>query len=321
MNDESIKSVVSNSETERAKKFIIRAEDGGIFETASFWRPKINRYDLCVSSMSGCLMGCKICGCTYNVMGNERALLAHELTKQIDLLMDDGKDFIVVSKKPSPHYIGFSGDGENQYNTMVVITFMGNGDPLNNIESVISAVDISHSKYADNITRFGISTIVPKNTNLANSIKSLLDYCLKEGVEMWMQYSVVSMNEKIRKNLLPNAISLSEAVVYMDKYAHKIGIPTRYNFPMIKGINDSKEHLDEIVKFILEKPLLRMVKLSTYNEIVENKLKACSIEEMKKASEYLKSRGLNRVDLFLANNDKHLSAACGQMRKNIIPKI
>lgn len=275
-----------------AKKHVFRTIDSNaIFETSSFYLSDVNRYDLCVSSGAGCLLGCKICHSTYSHTDYERNLSYNEITDQIEFSIDNGRNFI-------------------DEDTMVVVGFMGNGDPFLNIEAVTKAISLSYRKYPRIITRFDVSTI---GINL-DSVQQLSDLSLNENIIIWLQYSVISMNEAVRQKILPSSASLNKAKPYLDWYASKTGYPIRYNFPMIKGVNDTIEHLDQIVRFIAAKPRLRMVKISTYNQIPSNQYSPCSDEILIKSADYLRNNGI-KVDVFFANQDKELRGSCGQLRE------
>jgi len=119
-----MRTVVLKTETsvqfgETAKKYIFKTKDGKTFEASSFWQPELNRYDLCISSMSGCLMGCKICECTYQRLGNEGLLSASEIFYQIKVLMDDAVDFIITDKQTFPKITDYKFDTEMKFNSMV----------------------------------------------------------------------------------------------------------------------------------------------------------------------------------------------------------
>lgn len=275
-----------------AKKHVFQTIDDDVtFEASSFYRPELNRYDLCISSMAGCLLGCLICQCTYSGAGYERNLSADEMKDQIKFLLEDGEKFINES-------------------TMVLVVFMGNGDPFHNLTEVTKAVNLAHKKYSKIITRFGVSTI---GINI-ESVKQLADLSLRESIEIRLQFSTVSMDDAVREKILPNSKPLSEATPYLDWYASTTGTQIRYNFPMIEGINDSTQHLDKLARFIGEEPQLRVVKLSTYNEISENAYRPCSDEVITKSAKYLQDNGV-QVDMFFSNQDKNLRASCGQMRE------
>lgn len=277
-----------------SKKHVFQSiEDKSTFEASSFYRPNMNRYDLCISSSAGCSLGCKICQCTYSKFPYERKLSSIEMIDQIEFLLSDGRNFF-----------------DNK--TMILITFMGNGEPFLNINEVLKTISFINNKYGKLIYRFGLSTI---GVNI-NAVKEIIDLSLNENITIWLQYSMISMDNNIRHKILPHSPLFTESLPYLDLYALKTGNPTRYNYPIIKDINDSKEHLDQIIQFINEKPKLRMVKISTYNEISEKKFIGVSDEILEEMANYLRDNGV-KVDIFYAERSEELKGGCGQMRDTI----
>jgi len=279
-----------------SKKHVFQAvRDSIVFEASSFFLPKLNRYDLCISSTAGCSLGCKICQCSYSAVRHDqydRVLTSAEIMDQIDFLLQDGKEFITDD-------------------TMVLVGFMGNGDPFNNTVEIVDAIKMSHNQYHNIVYRYGISTI---GVNLAKSIDLLTNLSLKEKVIIWLQFSLISTDEDIRKDILPNSPPIIEAVPLLDQYSMQTGNPVRYNFPMIEGINNSTEDLNRIVKFVSGNPQTRMVKLSTYNEISNKIYRPCSDDVIEKSAEYLRKQGV-KVDVFYGNRDKEVRGSCGQLRE------
>lgn len=312
-----IKTEKSNQNGEYATKYVFKAKDGRTFEASGFWQPNLNRYDLGISSMSGCLMGCKICECTYKRLGNEGILSSDEIIYQIETIMNDAFKYITVDKKPWLKLTDYQFDIKNKFNSMVLVSFMGNGDPLGNINNVVDAVKYSNAKYGETISRFGVSTICPKNIDIQLSMKKLLDCEYSIGKEIWLQYSALSMDAKKRRELMPSAISLYKAKKYVDEYARKSGRPSRYNFPMIKGVNNSRKHLDKIGEFISENIKLRNVKISMYNKLENNIFKACSREEVINIKKYLELQNIGLVQYHFPSNSNCIAIACGQLRGNI----
>lgn len=286
----------SSGDTYSKKHVFQTVKDNITFEASSFYRPEMNRYDLCISSMAGCLLGCRICQCSYGNAGYERNLSTSEITDQIDFLLDDGKSLI-------------------NDDTMVLVGFMGNGDPFHNVNEVTEAIRLSHQKYSKTIYRFGISIV---GINL-DSVRQIANISLQDEIIIWLQFSMICMDEAVRKNILPSSSSIVESTPYLDWYATKTGTPVRYNFPMIMGINDTIEHLNKIVRFVKEKPELRMVKLSSYNEISNKEFNPCFDDVIRKSAGYLRNHGV-KVDVFIGNKDPALRGGCGQLRESFLIK-
>ncbi|MFH1217611.1 MAG: hypothetical protein V1706_14035 [Pseudomonadota bacterium] len=274
-----------------SKKYIFKTMNGdATFEASSFYRKELNRYDICISTSAGCNLGCKICECTYSSPSFERNLFAYEIIAQINILINDGIRYI-------------------DSDTIVLVVFMGNGDPLANINPIIKSIIETNNLYSKIVTRYGLSTI---GVNL-KSLDDIAILSINEGIEIRVQLSTLNIDDTIRKSIIPNSSSLSQLVEHLDRYACKTGSLIRYNFPMILGVNNSIDHLEKIVAFIMQNKKCRIVKLSTYNETSCQKYKACSDGNIIDAGNYLRGKGVE-VELFFANRDNKLNAACGQLR-------
>ena len=104
-----VSSVVSSDKT---IKYLFRSENGKEFETV--YIPDNKRNTVCVSTQSGCRMGCRICVTgKYGFHGN---LSAGEIVNQIISIPDSEKITHVV--------------------------FMGMGEPMDNLKNVLKACDI-----------------------------------------------------------------------------------------------------------------------------------------------------------------------------------
>ena len=273
-----------------AKKYVYRTADDILFESSCYFRPTINRFDLCVSTSAGCALGCRICQCTYSAEVYQRELRDQEIIDQIMHMMSVGERYM-------------------QNDTVVLVVFMGNGDSFQNIENVLSAISGVHSVFSGKVTRYGISTI----GNNIECVNGLSELSLKEKIEIRLQLSVLTVRARDRRKLLPKALDLDCALKYLDIYAEITGTKVRYNFPMIRGLNDGKEHLDAVIKCFAGYNDKRVVRLSNYNEI-SNMAYQPSLDDIIYASaDYLKSGGLD-VEIFFSDRDSGISGSCGQMR-------
>lgn len=275
-----------------SKKYIFQTMKGDAsFEASSFYRMELNRYDLCISTSAGCNLECKICECTYSSPKFERHLSSYEIIDQIIFLLKDGAKHI-------------------DQNTMILVVFMGNGDPLLNINSMIQAISATNNIYSNIVTRYGLSTI---GVNI-KSLSKLAILSDEAKIEIRIQFSTLNIDDSVRKFILPKSSLLSEVIEHLDRYGRETNSAIRYNFPMISGVNDSIEHFDKIVSFANQNPDYRIIKLSSYNETSFSKYTACSDDKIREAGHYLEKNNV-RVELFFANRDKRIRGACGQLRK------
>ena len=98
--------------TDGTKKYLFETQQGQYIESA--YIPDRDRATLCVSSQAGCRMGCRFCATARQ--GLQHSLSAGEIINQIVSLPDRDR--------------------------LTNIVFMGMGEPLDNLDNVLNAIEI-----------------------------------------------------------------------------------------------------------------------------------------------------------------------------------
>ncbi|RME21344.1 MAG: 23S rRNA (adenine(2503)-C(2))-methyltransferase RlmN, partial [Candidatus Zixiibacteriota bacterium] len=128
------------------RKFLFRLADGNPVETVLI--PDGDRKTVCISSQSGCALGCRFCA--TGTMGLLRHLTAGEIIGQLIVLRDRF--------------------GERAFSNVV---FMGMGEPLQNFRPLLTALEIMSDPLGLQIAakKITVSTsgITPKIRKLADS--------------------------------------------------------------------------------------------------------------------------------------------------------
>lgn len=287
----------SNSNT---NKFIFKNhKSNGLFETSCFIRNEdTNIFDICVSSMAGCPMKCKICATTYSNPNFERLLTTEEILHQV---------YFAIKKKLHAF----------NHNTKIIVSFTGNGEPFANFDQVYQSIKTLIEKpHIKTIHQINLSTI---GYNISKT-KLLAEFVNKTKAIVKLQFSLISINDKTRQKIIPMGIKLNDAIEYLDNYARITGIPVKYNIPLIKNTNDSHEHLNLIADFILEQPKLRTLKLACYNTFTGAIYNNCSTQEIYQAANYLANLGVT-AKIFFGDRNKNIYATCGLLRKHYNYKL
>ena len=216
------------------RKFLLRvpgavrtregAERDGWLETESVVIPMRQRretsHTLCVSSQVGCAMGCEFCETAQ--MGLVRSLTARE---------------IVAQWFAAKHHVG--ADVRN-------IVFMGMGEPLDNAEEVLRAIEIltDHRGASLSMRRITISTV-----GRIDGLRALRERVLRPG---WRQLNLaVSINapdDEIRSRIMPinRAMPLGELVPILEDWPIRRSKAICAEYVLIPGVNDADEHADAV---------------------------------------------------------------------------
>lgn len=194
------------------KKYLYRTRAGHYVESAFI--PDGDRATLCVSSQAGCRMGCRFC---MTGQGGWQGNL------------DTGAIINQILSIPESE-------------TLTNIVFMGMGEPTDNIESVLGAIDILTSPWgmAWSPRRITVSTI-----GKPEGVRILLD-----RTQVHLAISVHSPFALERERLMPveKAFPMRDIMPMLrgHDFAHQRRLSIEYT--MFAGINDDERHADALAR-------------------------------------------------------------------------
>ena len=263
-------------------KLLLEMKDGAKVETV------LMRYNygnvVCVSSQVGCNMGCSFCA--SGLLKKQRNLTSEEMVGEIlvinDLLKEEGK-------------------GERV--THVVV--MGTGEPFDNYDNVIDFVRIINDQ---NALAIGARHITVSTCGIPDKIRRYG----KEGLQVNLAISLHATNDELRNRLMPinKAYPLNELIPAVKDYIESAGRRVTYEYILIKDVNDSIKHADELTELI--KPTFAYINLIPYNEVNENGYKRATNEKVRAFFDRLNKNGVNVTIRKEFGTD--IDAACGQLR-------
>ena len=260
--------------------FDVQDEKGNLIE--SVLMKYHHGYTICVSSQIGCKMGCKFCASTG--IPFERNLLSGEIVEQILAIERDTG--IAISN----------------------IVFMGIGEPLDNFDNVMNAIEIINNQKGLNIgaRHISISTsgIVPKIYELADR---------EEKIQCTLSISLHSSNNKKRSEMMPinNAYPIEELMKACRYFIKKTNKRISFEYALAKDNNDNLEDAKELVKLL--DGMLAHVNLIPINPIEKGKYTKSTNENIIKFRDYLNEHGI--VATIRRELGSDIDAACGQLRR------
>lgn len=189
------------------------------------------RNTVCVSSQVGCPLKCGFCA--TGMMGFKRNLDYVEIIEQVVFF---------------ERYL----KGERVTN----VTFMGMGEPFLNYDNVMKAIRFLNSELGIGARSMSVST-----AGIVEGINKFAD----EGLQVNLAISLHAPNDKLRSELMPinKKYPLKEVFKAVDEYILKTNRQVMFEYLLIKGVNDSDKHAEELAKLI-KKPLY-FLNLIMYN--------------------------------------------------------
>ncbi|CAM3816877.1 MULTISPECIES: RNA methyltransferase [Pseudomonadaceae] len=240
------------------------------------------RDGLCISSQVGCAVACVFC--MTGKSGLLRQLSSAEMVAQVAL----GRRFRPVKK----------------------VVFMGMGEPAHNLDNVLEAIDLLGTEGGIGQRNLVFSTVGDPR---------VFERLPKQRVRPALALSLHTTDAELRQRLLPKAprIDPEELVELGEAYARTIDYPIQYQWTLLKGINDSQEEMDNILR--LFKGKFAVLNLIPYNSLEADDYQRPDGERIVEMVRYLHSRGVLTKVRNSAGQD--VDGGCGQLRARAVDVV
>ena len=256
---------------DKSVKYLFRTALGKVFETVFI--PDGKRYTVCVSTQSGCRMGCPFCVTSqYGFHGN---LTAGEIVNQIISLPDSKKITHVV--------------------------FMGMGEPMDNLTEVMRACEIITSQWGLAISPANITV---STVGITPAVVTFL-----EESNCNLTLSLYSPFEDERKKVIPaeKKYPAHEILRIMRNYPIKKKRRLSVAYVMMHNVNDSENHLYELKRLLTGSKI--RVNLLPYHTGVPNAITSSTVERLQYFKHNLVTSGVSAS--IRKSRGADVSAACG----------
>ena len=196
------------------KKYLYRTSQNHFIESA--YIPDGDRATLCISSQAGCRMGCRFCA--TGRQGLQHSLSTNEILNQIGSLPERER--------------------------LTNVVFMGMGEPLDNTDNVLRALDILTAEWGFgwSPTRITLSTagVVPELRRLLDSTKVHLAVSLHNPFP----------HERAEIMPVEKAWPIREVVEILRRYDFTHQRRVSFEYIVMSGLNDSPRHIRELCRLL-----------------------------------------------------------------------
>ncbi len=272
-------------------KLALRTSDGHVIETVRIPLEHEGRFSVCVSSQVGCALACAFCA--TGRMGLSRNLETWEIVEQVRMI-----------RRTLP-----AGSRHNIHG----VVFQGMGEPLANLDRVLTAIRIMQEPSALAIDARAITVCT---SGLPTGIRRLAD----EAPKVRLGLSIGSARPDTRRHLMPidRAHGLDgevfDAVVY---HAEKTNLAPMWAVTLLAGHNDTEEDAVALAALVARfrertghSPRLSVI---PYNAIAEENdpFERSNDTSETRFREVLRERGVFTHKRYSGGSD--VAAACGQL--------
>ena len=261
-------------------KNAVRLHDGLIVESVLI--PTETRTTACVSSQVGCSLDCRFCATA-------------RLKRMRNLNPDEIYDQVVAIDNESRLYFD---------RPLSNIVFMGMGEPLMNYNNVLKAIDKITSPEG-----LGMSPkrIVVSTSGVPKIIKKMAD----EEVKFGLAVSLHSAIDEVRTSIMPfnSTFPLKDLREALEYWYSKTKNRITYEYVVWKGINDTQEAADALVKFCKFAP--SKVNIIEYNPIDDGEFQQAPNNAIEMYQQTLERNSITVT--IRRSRGKDIDAACGQL--------
>ncbi len=275
----------SHKSTDGTCKWLVKFFDGR--EVEMVYIPENTRATLCISSQIGCSLSCKFCHTGTQTL--VRNLEFHEIVAQILTAKDLLSDW----------------DKSNRRLTNLV--FMGMGEPFFNFENVAKAIEILNDPDGLDYSRRKIvvstSGLVPEILRCASEMKVNLAVSLHAPTDS-LRCEIMAINKRYP---LVQLLSACKSYNHLNP-----GQKITFEYLMLKGVNDSTDHANQLVELICRYNLNVKINLIPFNSWAGCDYESSSIKQISEFQEVLKSANL--VSTIRKTRGDDVLGACGQLK-------
>lgn len=200
--------------TDGTKKYLYRTSQNHFIESA--YIPDGDRATLCISSQAGCRMGCHFCA--TGRQGLQHSLSTNEILNQIGSLPERER--------------------------LTNVVFMGMGEPLDNLDSLLPALEVLTSAWGFgwSPTRITVST-----AGVASRLERFL-----EATQVHLAVSLHNPFPHERAEIMPveKVWPIREVVEILRRYDFTHQRRVSFEYIVMSGLNDSPRHIRELCRLL-----------------------------------------------------------------------
>ncbi|MBE0617265.1 MAG: 23S rRNA (adenine(2503)-C(2))-methyltransferase RlmN [Proteobacteria bacterium] len=260
------------------RKLLLSLADGERVETVLI--PDEDRLTQCISSQAGCAMGCAFCRTGSG--GLVRNLTAAEIVGQVVL----GQGLVLAGTR------------------VTNVVFMGMGEPLHNLENVLTAFRVLSSDHGLNITRRRLTV---STCGLVPALRRLPPEVLGS-----LAVSLNATTDEVRDRLMP--VNRRYPIAELLGALRELPLPPRARYTieyvLLGGVNDTPEDARRLTRLL--SGLRSKVNLIAYNPHPESPFRPPEPAAVEAFQAHLLAKDFTAV--VRKSRGQDILAACGQLK-------
>ncbi len=263
--------VSSKESKDGTRKYLFEVLEGKYIETAFI--PDRERATVCISTQSGCKMGCIFC--MTGKQGFQGNLDSGEILNQFRSLPEFGK--------------------------LTNMVYMGMGEPLDNPDEVLKSLEIMTSEwgYAWSPARITVSTV-----GLINKMREFIGKS-----RCHLAVSLHSPFEDERRMLMPaqKTNPVGEIIKIIRDFDFNRQRRVSFEYILFKGLNDTPRHINELARIL--NGIKCRINIIRFHPVPGSSLRSPEVDEVDEFRKSLNAKGI--ITTVRASRGLDIQAACG----------
>ncbi|PYI54347.1 23S rRNA (adenine(2503)-C(2))-methyltransferase RlmN [Paenibacillus flagellatus] len=263
-------------------KFLFELADKNAIETVIMKHNYGN--SVCVTTQVGCRIGCTFCASTLG--GLKRNLSAGEIVAQV---------------VQAQRLLDATGERVSS------IVIMGIGEPFENYDAMLKFLKLMNHEKGLNI---GARHITVSTSGIVPNIYRFAD----ENMQINLAISIHAPNDELRSRLMPvnRRYPFAELIEACKYYLRTTGRRITFEYALMGGVNDKKEHAEELAEVLKDMLPLCHVNLIPVNFVLERDYKRTERDDIFAFQRILEKHNIPAT--IRREHGSDIAAACGQLR-------
>lgn len=273
-------------------KFLLRLHDGQQVEAVLM--PEKHRITICISSQVGCRQACTFCH--TGRMGLLRQLSVGEIVGQI----------VRANRWLRQHPEWVKGQRLPEKTRITNVVFMGMGEPLDNLTSLIPAVNILTDALGLGLS---LKRVAVSTAGHLEGLKIFLQAYPKGAIA----FSLHATTQSERSRLMPinRRWPMEDVLAFLGEHykAHNRHGWLLVQYTVIRGVNDSLDHAARLIELLRDLPV--KLNLIPLNEVEPSRFNAPDPIRLVQFRDAIHQGGIRVMIRYSKGQD--IAAACGQL--------
>jgi 23S rRNA (adenine2503-C2)-methyltransferase len=268
--------------------------------------PEEDRGTLCVSSQVGCALDCGFC--STGRQGFNRDLAVSEIIGQLWVA---NRRLAELSREGLPYRLESTSEGATP-KPVTNVVMMGMGEPLNNFENVVAAMEVMLDDHAYGLSRRRVTL---STSGVVHQLRKLA-----ARMPVALAVSLHAPDDELRSRIMPinRSYPIAELLAACKEYL--VAAPrdfVTFEYVLLDGVNDSPAQARALAKLLRDVPC--KLNLIPFNPFPQSGFKRSKPEAVARFRDILVEAGY--VATVRKTRGDDIDAACGQLAGQVVNRM